>query len=130
MALGLLSLPSEVLEEIVRWYLMHTLDDVVYYHWESRASLLLTCKRMHEIARPLLYEDVLLSSVNGFHCFFLCDAEGDPLNARSVGISRTPGPAEGIPWRDSQAAVARRKQDWRRVGYLHARPSRETSLTL
>lgn len=134
----LLSLPFEVLDLI--------LSEVLATRWEwdfttKQSDVLVVCKLFHHLGRKHLYRTVTLSTLEGFHNYFLVDcADWEEVNAQLVGWVRddiemwddteialelpddsTIG-ARAIQsltrWRDRPASVARRKADWSNV-HIH-----------
>lgn len=115
---SLLWLPTELLEVIVY--------HAVWTPWpqhdiHERSAILRVCKRFHTLARRALYRNVVLSTLQGFHSFFMVDTEDwEAANMATLGQSGfniPSGNINGQHWREQSDAFSRRIDDWSRVGF-------------
>lgn len=107
-------LPDELLEMILEAVLVDAWD----WSWESdRGEVLTVCKRFHRLGRRYLYRNVILSTLDGFHCFFLVDIEDwETANSDCIGICTTGEKnLDFKQWRDCPESLKRRYQDWQCV---------------
>jgi hypothetical protein len=107
-------LPDEVIEFVLCAFFEQTWG---FHPKAERADMLLTCKRFHRLGRRFLYRNITLSTIKGFHCFFLVDTqdwEAENPHCATLFEERN----ERVERWSSEAnrtSVERRRLDWKVV---------------